>query len=303
MPKMHQRMRLSREEERFLRHWMYDEVHFRDGPGPAKRLQVQHGARPAEVAALIAAAMPDPAAQQAASNSPPTEPPTWPWTTDEFRNRVDAARAAHAKPRVALAEPAVEARGSESTSLSLLNRLQADPRNPEAWGRFDALYRPLLRRWAARWSLQDADAEDIVQDVLAKIHRLLPEFQHNGRTGAFRSWVRKILANRVRPFQRRWFWLWRRTCLLASELEAADTPLSRLWDAEHDKFVVQRVWEHLTRTVSPRDKEVFQFLIVEEMKPQAVADRFGITKGAVYQIKSRVLWELREELQGLIDLN
>ena len=57
-------MRLSRDEESFLRHWMYDEVHYQDGPGPAKRLQLEHGAVPADLATLIAAAIPDAADQR-----------------------------------------------------------------------------------------------------------------------------------------------------------------------------------------------------------------------------------------------
>jgi len=32
-------MKLSPEEESFLRHWMYDEVHFQNGPGLAKQLR------------------------------------------------------------------------------------------------------------------------------------------------------------------------------------------------------------------------------------------------------------------------
>ena len=55
MPNKHPRMRLSREEETFLRHWIYDEAHYQEGTGPAKRLQLQHRARPADVAILIAA--------------------------------------------------------------------------------------------------------------------------------------------------------------------------------------------------------------------------------------------------------
>jgi hypothetical protein len=43
MPNTHPRMRLSRDEEAFLRQWMYDETHYQEGTGPAKRLQVQHG--------------------------------------------------------------------------------------------------------------------------------------------------------------------------------------------------------------------------------------------------------------------
>ena len=94
MPSKRPLMRLSRDEEVFLRHWMYDEVHYREGQGPAKRLQVQHQAVPADLAVLIAATMPDPADQEAAGlGPPPADPPTWPWPEDSLRVRLADARA------------------------------------------------------------------------------------------------------------------------------------------------------------------------------------------------------------------
>src|SRR5262249_30826979 len=71
MPNKHLPMRLSPEEERFLCHWMSDEAHYQEGTGAAKRLQVEHQAVPAELAVIIAAAMPDLAEQWAAANGPP----------------------------------------------------------------------------------------------------------------------------------------------------------------------------------------------------------------------------------------
>jgi hypothetical protein len=86
-------MRLSRDEEIFLRHWMYDEVHYREGQGPAKRLQLQHRTVPADLATLIAASLPDPADQEAAGQGPPpSEVPCWPWTEDSLRRRLIEAR-------------------------------------------------------------------------------------------------------------------------------------------------------------------------------------------------------------------
>jgi hypothetical protein len=88
-------MKLSREEEVFLRHWMYDEFHFQNGTGPAKRLQVAHRAIPADLAVLIAASIPDLGEQETAGlGPPPAEPPAWPWTGDGLRDRVAEARAA-----------------------------------------------------------------------------------------------------------------------------------------------------------------------------------------------------------------
>ena len=86
-------MKLSREEEIFLRHWMFEEVNYRDGPGPAKRLQFDHGVNSSELAALIAATIPLPAAQEVAgAGPPPAEPPIWPWSVESFAARLSEAR-------------------------------------------------------------------------------------------------------------------------------------------------------------------------------------------------------------------
>ena len=72
---------------------MYDEVHYQERRGPAKRLQLQHRAISADLATLIAAAIPDPADQEEAGLAPPpAEPPEWPWSDDALRQRVSEAR-------------------------------------------------------------------------------------------------------------------------------------------------------------------------------------------------------------------
>ena len=104
MPSKHPPMKLSREEDLFLRHWMYDEVHYQDGPGPAKRQQLLHRAIPADLAVLVAAAIPDPADQEAAGHGPPpSDPPRWPWTEQTLQGRLAEARSALARTRNELA--------------------------------------------------------------------------------------------------------------------------------------------------------------------------------------------------------
>jgi hypothetical protein len=91
-------MKLSAREECFLLHWIYDEVHYQEGIGSAKQLQIQHRTIPGDLAVVIAAAIPDPAEQQAAANGPPpADPPRWPWTTESLRSRLMEARAALAE--------------------------------------------------------------------------------------------------------------------------------------------------------------------------------------------------------------
>jgi hypothetical protein len=93
MPNKPPLMKLSRDEELFLRHWIRDEWHYREGQGTAKRLQIEHRAVPADLAVLVAAAIPEPADQEAiALGPPPHEPPRWPWSQQTLHARVDEAR-------------------------------------------------------------------------------------------------------------------------------------------------------------------------------------------------------------------
>src|SRR5262249_60418676 len=86
------------------------------------------------------------------------------------------------------------------TSVSLLERLAGAPTDGD-WRRLDALYRPLLRAWMARAGVPTSDVEDLVQDVLFVVSREVAGFEWRGQ-GAFRGWLRKILANRVRDYFR-----------------------------------------------------------------------------------------------------
>lgn len=192
------------------------------------------------------------------------------------------------------------------TSLSLLDRLQDSPRN-EAWARLVEIYTPLMRAWLKRQGLADADADDLVQEVLTVVLRRVPEFEHNGRTGAFRTWLRTITANCLRDF-----WRSKRMRPLAGgegafdqwlqELADSDSGLSRLWDQEHDQHVTRKLLEMLQPRFTPNTWQAFCRVAIDAQKPEAVAQELGLTVNAVFVAKSRVLAALRQEAAGLIDL-
>jgi RNA polymerase sigma-70 factor (ECF subfamily) len=84
----------------------------------------------------------------------------------------------------------------ESTSLSLLQRLR-QPGQADAWERFARLYTPLLVAWSRRprYGLQPADADDLVQDILADLFRKLPQFHYDPERG-FRGWLRGVFHHK-----------------------------------------------------------------------------------------------------------
>ena len=75
--------------------------------------------------------------------------------------------------------------------VDLMERLRQFPRNAEAWERFVELYRPKIYGWCRVWGLQEADAEDVAQDVIAKLTQKMMHFDYD-RTRCFRAWLKTI---------------------------------------------------------------------------------------------------------------
>jgi RNA polymerase sigma-70 factor (ECF subfamily) len=189
------------------------------------------------------------------------------------------------------------------TPVSLLDRLRRTASEAD-WRRLVDLYTPLLRRWLARTGLQASDQDDLVQEVLTAVVRELPHFRHTGQRGAFRRWLRTILAHRVRYF---WRQQQRRPLVgdafeqtLAS-LEQPGSELSKQWDAEHDQYVVARLLEVLRPEFEPGTWRAFQRYVLDGQPVGQVAAELGMTANAVCIAKSRVRRRLREEGRGLLD--
>ena len=191
------------------------------------------------------------------------------------------------------------------TSHSLLERLRQRPEGDD-WRQLVELYAPLLRAWLGRQGVQGADADDLVQEVLAVLVRELPRFEHNQRAGAFRRWLRLILVHRLRDF-----WRARQhrpepaggsdALRRLEELEDPDSGLSRLWDEEHDRHVVRRLLERIQGEVTPSTWQAFRRVVLEGKGEDSVAAELGLSVNAVFIAKSRVLHRLRREAGGLID--
>ncbi len=183
------------------------------------------------------------------------------------------------------------------TSVSLLARLAADPVGDD-WQRLDTLYRPLLRAWAARSGVGSADADDLAQDVLLVVFREVGGFERRG-PGAFRGWLRAILANRLRDHFRR-----SRTRPAHADLDELETPgsaLSATWDREHDEHVVAVLLRQAEPHFAPSTWAAFRRHVLQGESAEAVAAALSVSLNSVLLAKSRVLKRLRQELEGLLD--
>lgn len=191
------------------------------------------------------------------------------------------------------------------TSASLLERLRVSG-DTEAWDRFAELYGPLLFRWLQSYRLQHHDACDVAQEVLTVVARQIAGFEYDPARGAFRGWLRTILANQLRAYWRRRrqhppgvgdsAWQQR-----LAELADPESQLSGIWNQEYGEYLRDRALRLIQTDFEATTWQAFWRVVVEARPAADVAAELGISRNAVYIAKSRVLERLKQELAGLLD--
>ena len=63
--------------------------------------------------------------------------------------------------------------------VSLLGRLRRDPTNQAIWDEFVDHYGTKIYAWCRRWGLQEADAQDVTQNVLLKLADKMRTFTYD----------------------------------------------------------------------------------------------------------------------------
>jgi RNA polymerase sigma-70 factor (ECF subfamily) len=193
------------------------------------------------------------------------------------------------------------------TRSSLLRRVR-DPADADGWREFVALYQPLLQAYVRKQGLIGPDADDVVQDVLARLLRALPEFDLNRERGRFRTWLwrltRNILADRARRRQRR-----ARAEAVRAEPEALDPPEDEEpeadWRMLHRRRVLEFAKDQVRARSQPRTWTCFEEYVLRGRPCAEVAAELGVTPNVVAVSSSRILARLRDYcrhyLEGLAD--
>lgn len=190
------------------------------------------------------------------------------------------------------------------TRQSLLFRAQSGEEN--AWKDLTGLYRPLIIGWLIHQCVPLGDVEDLTQDVLVSVVKHLPAFEHSGRRGAFRAWLRTVVCSRTVDY-------WRAIAagtpsrggssatMALQQLADPESDLNRQWDEQHDRYVLTCLLDVVQEEFEPTTLQAFRRLALEGASGAEAAGELSLSVVAVYVAKSRVLKRIRELAEGLID--
>ncbi len=179
------------------------------------------------------------------------------------------------------------------TSASLLERLHRRE-DSAAWDRFLDLYAPMVHAWAGRAGLQPADAADLVQQVFTTLLEKLPEFRYDPQR-SFRAWLKTVTLNHWRARLRR-----AEAVALDGQAEPeTPDPAADFWERDYRAWLMARALKIMQADFSPHVWQACWLTAGEGKSAGEAANELGMTVGAVYAARCRVLAHLRRELEGL----
>jgi RNA polymerase sigma factor (sigma-70 family) len=194
------------------------------------------------------------------------------------------------------------------TRRTLLTRLR-NWDDQEGWREFFETYWRLIYSVAIKAGLNEADAQDIVQETIVAVARKMRRFHYDPAIGSFKTWLMLIVRSRIADHLRR------RRCrvqtvspaprddsgtALIEQVPDADTPgLEALWELEWKKGLFDAALERVRKKVPAKQFQIFDLCTIQQVSPKTITASLGVSLGQVYLIKHRVGRMVRNELRRL----
>lgn len=183
------------------------------------------------------------------------------------------------------------------TRPSLLVRLR-NPADQNAWFEFAEIYRPVITRLALRKGLQAADAENVAQNVLTSIARVIEKHEHDPQRAKFRTWLNRIAQNailnaltRIKPDRGSGN---TEVQSILNHVETNDGGDSDLLRLERRRELFRRASQIVVDEFQPETWQAFWKTAVEGESVAAVSDELGKKPGAIYAARCRIMRRIQE---------
>jgi RNA polymerase sigma-70 factor (ECF subfamily) len=185
------------------------------------------------------------------------------------------------------------------TRATLLVRLR-DANDDHAWREFVDVYAPVVYRLYRRRGLQDADAADLMQEVLQVVASRAGRLDYDPERGTFRGWLYGVARNKLADY------LGRRqrhppatgdsaTLDLMHSLPVGEDETEQ-WELAYERQLFLVAAEKVRTAVDASTWQAFWQTAVDGRPAREVAESLGMSVGAVYVAKSRVVARIKQHI-------
>ena len=190
------------------------------------------------------------------------------------------------------------------TRSSLIHRLKATI-NGESWQDFFNTYWELIFNVARRAGLSHADAQDVVQETIVKVHKSFDRFQYDRKRGSFKGWLRSVTRSRLAEHFKK---QQKRLPLNQPFADSNENPtaeiidpngleLKNIWKEEWHKHIIHSALTRLKRVVSPKQFQIFKCYCIDEWTVSEISKALNVNAAQIYMAKQRVGKLFKQELE------
>jgi RNA polymerase sigma factor (sigma-70 family) len=190
------------------------------------------------------------------------------------------------------------------TRTTLLHRLK-NWQDQSSWQEFFDNYWRLIYGVARKAGLNDAEAQDVVQETMISLAKNMPAFKYNRDAGSFKGWLLKLTRWRIVDQQRK-----RRHAASNSpngeeitasggSTDLAGQGLNDLWEDEWKIALLEAAITNVRRRLNPRQYQIFDFYVNKNWVAKKVAEKFGVSMDQVYVAKYRITEMIQAEVERL----
>ena len=190
---------------------------------------------------------------------------------------------------------------SVPTRSSLLSRLR-NVGDEASWRLFFETYWRLIYNVARKSGLEDADAQDVVQETVIAVARRMPEFRYDPSRGSFKHWLLLITRRRLQDHLRRRYRSLEVACGSGAETTGKapsvenlpapglppDAQLEAAWEEEWQENFFQAALTQVRQQTKPKHYQVFDCCVLQGVKPAAAARMLGLSAAQVYLANHRI---------------
>lgn len=187
------------------------------------------------------------------------------------------------------------------TRITLLEKIRNQHDN-NAWSEFAQYYRGFIYNIIRRMNIGHHDAEEIIQNVLLKSWKKLPEFEYNPDRGRFRGWLCRVTGNEVRLFIRKQKHNFNNASLDDENWPAIDSctepEIEKIAEEEWRKYLPELAWKNIKGKFEENARKTF-LMLKENISPQEIARKLNIAESTVYVHKKRIVDKIKIEVNRL----
>lgn len=194
------------------------------------------------------------------------------------------------------------------TRQSLLERLKRLD-DQSSWVDFFETYWTLIYGVARKSGLNDAEAQDVVQETIISVARKMPEFSYDPAAGSFKGWLMRLTRWRIadhfrkKHYEEKGEWKPREQPSDLAFLEhqpALDGPdVEAIWNAEWERHLMERALAKVRQSISPLQFQIFQMHVLNGVPATEVAERLQVKLPQVYFAKYKLTSLVRKEVKRL----